>query len=215
MLEIKNLRYNYEDWNLQVDNISFNKGEITSLIGKSGLGKSTLLNLIAGFNQTTTGKILLDNVDISKKKPHKRDVNILFQDNNLFHQLNIWENIALGVCNNLKPNPKQKALIQEVIENVKLTGKEKSYPKELSGGQQQRVAIARILLRNKKILLLDEPFNGLDNHLRQEILTLTHTITQEKNLITILVSHHKKDLTLSTKTHTITQSPNHKTSIIL
>lgn len=165
-----------------------------AIIGQSGAGKSTLLNLIAGFDLPSSGKIYLDKIDHTFSPPAKRPVSILFQENNLFTHLKVKDNIALGLSPKLKLNSSEEDKLFFVSKAVGLENLLNRLPSELSGGQKQRVAIARALLRDKPILLLDEPFSALDARLRQEMLELIINLCDEKEITLLLVTHQPEEL---------------------
>ena len=163
-------------------------------MGASGAGKSTLLNLIAGFEYADSGEIWLNDKNHSKNPPHLRPVSMLFQENNLFMHLTVQQNIALGLQPNLKLNPQQNEQVKQVADAVGLGEFLTRLPTQLSGGQKQRVALARCLLRDQPILLLDEPFSALDPSLRQEMLQLLQQLCTQKNLTVLLVTHQPDEL---------------------
>lgn len=168
--------------------------EKIAIIGASGAGKSTLLNLIAGFEQGHAGEIWLNGENHTQTEPHLRPVSMLFQDNNLFPHLTVEQNLGLGIHPSLKLNHDEKQRLQHVASAVGLQAFLNRKPTALSGGQKQRVAIARCLLRDKPILLLDEPFSALDPHLRQEMLNLIDGLCTEKKLTLLLVTHQPSEL---------------------
>ena len=142
-------------------------GEFFSLLGPSGCGKTTTLRLIAGFEQPTAGTILLDNVDVSRMPPHKRNVNTVFQSYALFPFLTARDNVAFGLRSRKLDKKEVSRRVDEALELVHLRAFAKRRPGQLSGGQQQRVALARALVLNPAVLLLDEPLGALDAKLRR------------------------------------------------
>ena len=170
-------------------------GERIAIIGPSGAGKSTLLNLIAGFVLPTQGNIWLNGVNHTRSAPYERPVSMLFQENNLFPHLTVQQNLALGLKTNLKLTALEQDQIERVADAVGLTSFLSRLPNSLSGGQKQRVALARCLLRDKPILLLDEPFSALDPELRLEMLNLIDELCHSKNLTLLLVTHQPSELT--------------------
>lgn len=170
------------------------QGERLAIVGGSGEGKSTLLNLLAGFLQPKSGEIVMNNQDHTYSEAFERPISILFQQYNLFNHLTVAENITLGLKANLNINSQQQQLIQDIAEQVQIPELLKRYPHQLSGGQQQRVAIARCMLRDKPILLLDEPFSALDPQLRAEMVALIDQIARNKALTLILVSHQIEEV---------------------
>ncbi|WP_442805439.1 thiamine ABC transporter ATP-binding protein [Testudinibacter sp. TR-2022] len=170
-------------------------GEKIALIGASGAGKSTLLNLIAGFEQPDSGQIWLNGENHSHSQPHLRPVSMLFQENNLFNHLSVAQNIILGLQPNLNINAEQQQAVLYIADKVGLTPYLSRLPEQLSGGQKQRIALARCMLRDKPILLLDEPFSALDTALRQEMLQLLAQICRDKNLTLLMVTHQPQEVT--------------------
>ena len=171
------------------------EGERIAIIGPSGAGKSTLLNLIAGFVLPTQGKIWLNSENYTRSAPYERPVSMLFQENNLFPHLTVQQNLALGLKTNLKLTALEQDQIEQVADAVGLTSFLSRLPNSLSGGQKQRVALARCLLRDKPILLLDEPFSALDPELRMDMLNLIDALCHSKNLTLLLVTHQPSELT--------------------
>ena len=169
-------------------------GERIAIIGPSGAGKSTLLNLIAGFVLPTQGNIWLNGVNHTRSAPYERPVSMLFQENNLFPHLTVQQNLALGLKTSLKLTALEQDQIERVADAVGLTSFLSRLPNSLSGGQKQRVALARCLLRDKPILLLDEPFSALDPELRMDMLNLIDELCHSKNLTLLLVTHQPSEL---------------------
>ena len=170
-------------------------GERIAIVGPSGAGKSTLLNLIAGFVLPTRGEIWLNGENHTQSAPYERPVSMLFQENNLFPHLTVQQNLALGLKTTLKLTALEQDQIEQVADAVGLTSFLSRLPNSLSGGQKQRVALARCLLRDKSILLLDEPFSALDPELRLEMLNLIDELCHSKNLTLLLVTHQPSELT--------------------
>ena len=170
-------------------------GERIAIIGPSGAGKSTLLNLIAGFVLPTQGNIWLNGENHTRSAPYERPVSMLFQENNLFPHLTVQQNLALGLKTSLKLTALEQDQIERVADAVGLTSFLSRLPNSLSGGQKQRVALARCLLRDKPILLLDEPFSALDPELRMGMLNLIDELCHSKNLTLLLVTHQPSELT--------------------
>ncbi len=170
-------------------------GERIAIVGPSGAGKSTLLNLIAGFVLPTRGEVWLNGENHTQSAPYERPVSMLFQENNLFPHLTVQQNLALGLKTSLKLTALEQDQIERVADAVGLTSFLSRLPNSLSGGQKQRVALARCLLRDKPILLLDEPFSALDPELRLEMLNLIDELCHSKNLTLLLVTHQPSELT--------------------
>jgi thiamine transport system ATP-binding protein len=166
-------------------------GEITAVSGPSGSGKSTLLDLIAGFLTPRGGSIRLGDEDLVHLKPEDRPVSILFQSESLFEHLSAARNIALG----LPPGATDiAARVASALDEVGLAGFGARRAETLSGGEKQRVSLARTLLRNRPVLLLDEPFSALDDETRVSTRGLVAQLTRRHDWITILVSHHADDV---------------------
>ena len=170
-------------------------GERIAIVGPSGAGKSTLLNLIAGFVLPTRGEVWLNGENHTQSAPYERPVSMLFQENNLFPHLTVQQNLALGLKTSLKLTALEQDQIERVADAVGLTSFLSRLPNSLSGGQKQRVALARCLLRDKPILLLDEPFSALDPELRLEMLNLIDELCHSKSLTLLLVTHQPSELT--------------------
>jgi thiamine transport system ATP-binding protein len=190
MLALNNIEFGYPGFDLVVD-LEIQQGTALALMGPSGCGKTTVLNLIAGFLNPRKGDIQVNGESIIALKPSLRPLTYLFQNNNLFPHLNVWQNLAIGLHPGMKVSDMQRQEIQQVLENVSLQGFEKRLPGNLSGGQQQRVALGRCLLRKRPLLLLDEPFSALDDVLRTEMIELVRRLQQSFDL-TLLVSTHQR-----------------------
>lgn len=168
-------------------------GEITAISGQSGAGKSTLLDLIAGFLTPTSGTLTLDETDLIPLPPEARPVSILFQSETLFDHLSAGRNLALGLPRGT-PAAEAQRRIAAALGEVSLPGIESQRAATLSGGEKQRVALARTLLRDRPVLLLDEPFSALDDSTRTTTRELVRGLTERHRWITILVSHHVDDV---------------------
>lgn len=168
-------------------------GARIALIGPSGGGKSTLLSLIAGFDRPDRGMVRLDGTDATQSVPAARPVSILFQDGNLFPHLNVAENVGLGLRPDLRLSGGQRAAVAEVLSDIGLSGMAERRPRDLSGGQQSRVAVARMLLRDRPIALLDEPFSALDPGLRSDVLALVDAKARARGLTLIMATHDMRD----------------------
>ncbi len=164
-----------------------------AILGPSGCGKSTLLSAIAGFMKVDQGRILLDQQDITQSSPAQRPVSLLFQDHNLFPHMSVTHNVAIGLRPDLKLSLEDKKAVNQALEHVNLADHAKKFPSELSGGQQQRVAIARALLRDKPLMLLDEPFAALGPALKQEMLDIVTQIVDAAQTTLLFVTHDPKD----------------------
>jgi spermidine/putrescine transport system ATP-binding protein len=173
-------------------------GEFFSLLGPSGCGKTTTLRLIAGFEQPTEGKILLDGRDVAHTPPHKRNVNTVFQSYALFPFLTVEENVSFGLRYKDVSKHEARKKTAEALRLVQLEGYQKRRPGHLSGGQQQRVALARALVLNPSVLLLDEPLGALDAKLRKALQIELKAIQEEVGITFIYVTHDQEEaLTMS------------------
>jgi spermidine/putrescine transport system ATP-binding protein len=173
-------------------------GEFFSLLGPSGCGKTTTLRLIAGFEQPTSGQILLDGNDVARTPPHKRNVNTVFQNYALFPHLDVFDNIAFGLRRARRPKSEVGQRVRQALELVQLGGYERRRSSQLSGGQQQRVALARALVLNPAVLLLDEPLGALDAKLRKTLQIELKALQQEVGITFLYVTHDQEEaLTMS------------------
>jgi thiamine transport system ATP-binding protein len=193
MLELDALAYAHPNYPPYSFTLRAEPGEITAVSGPSGSGKSTLLDLIAGFLKPTGGKLTFDGKDLLPLPPEQRPISILFQSETLFDHLTATKNVALGLPPNT-PGARLRKAVTDALAEVNLPDIGRQRASTLSGGQKQRVALARTLLRNRPILLLDEPFSALDDTARTETRTLVRTLTEKHKWTTILVSHHADDI---------------------
>jgi thiamine transport system ATP-binding protein len=192
MLSLENLRVTQGDFTL-LANWQVPKGARLAVIGPSGAGKSTLLSLIGGYFAPQSGRVLWDGADITQAGPGARPITTLFQDQNLFPHLTIAQNLGLGISRNLRLSAADHARIDGAMERTGLAGFGLRKPAQLSGGQQSRAALARALLRDKPILLLDEPFAALGPALKAEMLGLVTDLCQETGATVLMVTHDPKD----------------------
>ncbi len=192
LLEIQNLSTQFGTTKVLKNlNLQLKQDEIICLLGASGCGKTTLLKAIAGLIEISQGTITLENQDLSKVAVENRQIGFIFQDYALFPHLTVTENIQFGL-DKLSPQEKQQAT-EKILETVKLQGFGKRYPYELSGGQQQRVAIARSLVCNPRLLLLDEPFSNIDTQTRYEMIDEIKVLLKKQNVPAIFVTHSKEE----------------------
>src|ERR1700683_4927557 len=193
-VELESLTKRFDDVTA-VDDISveIQAGEFFSRLGPSGCGKTTTWRRFAGFEPPTSGKILLDGVDVGNWAPNRRNVNTVFQSYALFPFLTVAENVAFGMRYKSVPKSERNDRVAEALALVQLSGYETRRPNQLSGGQQQRVALARALVLRPAVLLLDEPFSSLDAqlriHMRDEVRSLVHQL----KTTTILVTHDQEE----------------------
>jgi putrescine transport system ATP-binding protein len=173
--------------------LSIRKGEIFALLGSSGCGKSTLLRMLAGFETPTSGKVVLDGVDITALPPYERPINMMFQSYALFPHLNIWDNVAFGLKREGMPKAQIAARVAEMLKLVQLESFAKRKPHQLSGGQQQRVALARSLAKKPQMLLLDEPLGALDKKLRERTQFELVNILESVGVTCVMVTHDQEE----------------------
>ena len=192
MLKLNDVTWLYQHLPMRFT-LSVERGERIAVLGPSGAGKSTLLNLIAGFLPPASGSLLIDGEKHNAKPPAQRPVSMLFQENNLFNHLTVRQNIGLGIHPGLKLNREQRAQVTAIAGQMGMDTLLDRLPGELSGGQRQRAALARCLVRQQPVLLLDEPFSALDPALRQEMLTLVADVCQRQQLTLLMVSHSVED----------------------
>ncbi|WP_159869729.1 MULTISPECIES: thiamine ABC transporter ATP-binding protein ThiQ [unclassified Raoultella] len=192
MLKLNDVTWLYQHLPMRFT-LSVQRGERIAVLGPSGAGKSTLLNLIAGFLPPASGSIVIDGEPHTATPPARRPVSMLFQENNLFNHLTIRQNIGLGMHPGLKLSAGQNANLLAIAEQMGIDSLLERPPGELSGGQRQRAALARCLVREQPVLLLDEPFSALDPALRQEMLILVAEVCQRRSLTLLMVSHSVED----------------------
>lgn len=179
-------------------NLSIEEGEFLTLLGSSGCGKTTTLRMIAGFEEPTSGTIMVEGERVEEKEPFERNVNTVFQSYALFPHKTIYDNIAYGLKMKKVPKAEIRERVTEMMEMIQLSGFEKRYPSQLSGGQKQRVAIARALINRPRVLLLDEPLGALDLKLRKQMQLELKRLQKKLNITFIYVTHDQEEaLTMS------------------
>jgi putative spermidine/putrescine transport system ATP-binding protein len=189
-LELQNLAINYEQTAVIRDlSLSIRNGEIVSLLGPSGAGKTTVLKAIAGLLQPVSGKILIDDISVNHLPAEKRDAVLIFQKPLLFPFLNVAQNIGFGLKMQQISGKVAERKIGKILEITELTGLHDRKIHQLSGGQQQRVALARGLVLEPSILLLDEPLSNLDAGLRQQMRELIQTVQKQTGITMLFVTH--------------------------
>ena len=185
-----------------VNNIDLDiyRGELFCLLGGSGCGKTTLLRMLAGFETPTTGSILIDGADMSTVPPYERPTNMMFQSYALFPHMTVEKNIAFGLKQDKLPNDEIEHKVHEVLRLVELQDYKKRKPQQLSGGQRQRVALARALVKEPKLLLLDEPLGALDKKLREQTQFELANIQEQVGITFVVVTHDQEEaMTLSSR----------------
>ncbi len=202
IIELKNITKTFKDGFEAVKdfNLEVEKGSFVTFLGPSGCGKTTTLRMIAGFDTPTEGEILLNGKDISKLPPNKRPINTVFQRYALFPHLNVIDNIAFGLKLKKLPKDEIRKKVKKALEIVDLEGFEKRKIQTLSGGQQQRIAIARAIVNEPEILLLDEPLGALDLKMRKEMQLELKSMHDKLGITFIYVTHDQEEaLTMSDK----------------
>ena len=194
IIELRNISKKYDEMTI-LDNLNLDikKNEFLTLLGPSGCGKTTTLKIIAGFEYSDEGKVLFQGKEMNEIPPYQRPVNTVFQKYALFPHMNIYENIAFGLKIKKLPKEEIDRKVKEMLKLVALEGYEKRSIESLSGGQQQRIAIARALVNEPKVLLLDEPLGALDLKLRQEMQTELKRIQQKLGITFIFVTHDQEE----------------------
>ena len=194
-LNLKNIHYEINSQTI-LKNINFfiNEGEFVSIIGESGSGKTTLLKIISGLKKQTNGEILLNGKILAGEdifmEPENRNLGLVVQEKVLFPHLKVLANVEFGIPR--EDNKREKAV--EMLNKFHISDLVEKYPHEISGGEAQRVALARTLVTKPKVLLLDEPFNGLDEELKRDIYPDIKKILKDNKITTIMVSHNKSEV---------------------
>ena len=173
--------------------IDFERGHFVTFLGPSGCGKTTLLRMVAGFYEPDEGEILLNGKRIEKIPPYGRNTAMVFQEYALFPHMNVFDNVSYGLRVKHKPKKEIETRVTEALELMQLKGMENRYPNQMSGGQQQRVAVARALVMNPDLLLLDEPLSNLDAKLRESVRVELREIQKKMGLSTIYVTHDQSE----------------------
>ena len=200
-VRIENITKRFGDF-VAVNNVSLKiyKGEIFCLLGGSGCGKTTLLRMLAGFEEPTTGRISIDGVDMAGIPPYERPVNMMFQSYALFPHMTVEQNVAFSLKQDRVPKAEIATRVADMLNLVKLTQFAKRKPHQLSGGQRQRVALARSLVKRPKLLLLDEPLGALDKKLREHTQFELVNLQEQLGVTFIVVTHDQEEaMTLSSR----------------
>lgn len=193
MLRLEGLDIRQGSFALAAD-LTVEQGRKVAVIGPSGAGKSTILNAIGGFIPLTAGRVICAGQDITDATPGARPIAMLFQDHNLFPHLSVRQNVGLGLRPNLRLTAQDQAQVEAAIARVGLHGMEARKPAALSGGQQSRAALARVLVQDRPLVLLDEPFAALGPALRHEMLDLVGALMAETGGTLLMVTHAPEDV---------------------
>lgn len=203
LIQMKDLTRTFEDDGTTIVkdfSLDVNRGEFVTFLGPSGCGKTTILRMLGGFDKPTTGSIILDGKDITKLPPNERPINTVFQKYALFPHLNVYDNIAFGLKLKGLSKEEMKKKVSDALEVVDLEGFEKRNISTLSGGQQQRIAIARAIVNEPQVLLLDEPLSALDYKMRKEMQLELKSMHKQLGITFIFVTHDQEEaLTMSDK----------------
>ena len=194
-LELKKIKKSFskDETVLKEISLSIGKGEFITLLGSSGCGKTTTLRIIAGLETPDSGQVFLDGKDVTDLAPEARDVNTVFQNYALFPHMTVADNIGYGLKLKKVPKAEIRKRVAEMLELVQLPGYEKRKPSELSGGQRQRVAIARSLVNNPKVLLLDEPLGALDLQLRRAMQLELKKLQKKLGITFVYITHDQEE----------------------
>ncbi|WP_163265411.1 thiamine ABC transporter ATP-binding protein [Chelativorans alearense] len=199
-IRLEGLRFAYSGGAAMRFDLKIGASDIVALMGPSGSGKSTLLNLIAGFEAPDAGRVLIGGEDVTHLPPHRRPVSMVFQENNLFAHLTVAQNVGLGRSAGLRLSSVDQMAVTDALARTGLAGKEERLPHALSGGERQRVALARVLVRERPVLLLDEPFASLGPALRDEMLDLIAALHREQAMTILMATHDPRDAERLSKT---------------
>ena len=193
-IKIQNVSKKFEDV-VAVDNISVDikRGEFFSLLGPSGCGKTTLLRILAGFEYPSSGSVFIDNLDVTDITPNLRPTNMVFQNYAIFPHINVKRNIEFGLRKEKLSKDELDKRVQDALKMVQLEGYEDRYSNQLSGGQRQRIALARALVKQPKVLLLDEPLGALDKKLREEMQLELRNLQRSIGITFIFVTHDQEE----------------------
>lgn len=194
VIQLKNIFLKYGNYSA-IDNVSvnFKEGEFFALLGPSGCGKSSLLRIVAGFVEPTSGEVLLDGKDMTSVPARHRPINMMFQSYALFPHMSVEQNVRYGLEMAKLPSAEIKVRVDEILETTHLTSMARRRPNQLSGGQRQRVALARALVMRPRVLLLDEPLGALDKKLREAMQLELKRLQHEMGLTFVVVTHDQEE----------------------
>ena len=194
IIEVKNVKKIFDDVTVIDDmNLSIRRGQFVTLLGPSGCGKTTLLRMIAGFIMPTSGSILIEGQDVTEMPPYKRPVNTVFQNYALFPHMNVSDNVGYGLKIRKVPKAEIERKVEQALRLVQLEGYGKRMPDQLSGGQKQRIAIARAVINEPKVLLLDEPLGALDLKLRRQMQLELKRLQKQLGITFIYITHDQEE----------------------
>jgi sulfate transport system ATP-binding protein len=194
MIAVSDVNKHYGDFHALHDiSLDIAPGKLTALLGPSGSGKSTLLRVIAGLEVPDSGRVIIEDADVTNVPPQRRDIGFVFQHYAAFKHMTVRDNVAFGLKVRRKPKAEITAKVDELLGIVGLAGYQERYPSQLSGGQRQRMALARALAVEPKVLLLDEPFGALDANVRAELRAWLRRLHEEVHVTTVLVTHDQEE----------------------
>ena len=199
MLEVRNITKGFSDFSLRDISFTIEDGDYFVLLGESGAGKSMLLETIAGLVRPESGTIFLDKVDITYQKIQDRQIGLVFQDHAVFPHMNVRENIAYSLYGGKLEGSEKRNRVQKIAEQLSISGLLERRPSTLSGGELQRVALARTLIQQPKVLLLDEPLASLDSRIKSELRSLLRTIHRDGQTIMHVTHDYEEALSLGNR----------------
>lgn len=195
IIELKDVCKSFEDTRVvRHMNLQVREGEFLTLLGPSGCGKTTTLRMIAGFEQPTSGQLLIEGQDMKGKAPYERNVNTVFQNYALFPHMTVFDNIAFGLVEKKVSKKEIRARVEEMLRLVQLQGFGDRMPSQLSGGQKQRVAIAGVMAMKPQCIVLDEPTAMLDPNGRKEVIKTVHELNRQEGITVLLITHYMEEV---------------------